>query len=215
MAPSTLLTGTPTLLFCIMVSITVGKDICDDFSMNHMEIIDCNNIGRKLLKVVRLQKDPGVDSVYVESFLNGLMPTITRTLGIPVAVRNSSLAFEEEAYDYSELFSRSGTMFNVREAQRNKTLIYDGQEFANHVYKDEGYVGIIILVESIHTLDEYLVGSVRPPFQSTQGLYTIFVMEQEYKSKDITERVLEKLWRNYGILIAVLVFVCEDKVGLY
>lgn len=118
------------LIFCIMVSITVGKDICDDFSVNHMEIIKCNNMGRKLLKVVRLQKDPGVDSLYVESFLHGLMPTISRTLGIPVTVRNSSLAFEEESYDYSELFSRLGTMFNVREAQRNKTLIYDGQEFA-------------------------------------------------------------------------------------
>lgn len=194
---------------------TIGKEICDNFSVNHMKIVECNNIGRNVLKVIRLKNDAGVDSVHVESFMNGLMPTITQSLRVPVIMRNFSLAYEEEKFDYSEMFSRSGEMFNLRKTQRNKTLIHDGQEFANHSYKDHGYVGVIILVESIHTLDEYLMGSVRPPFQSTHGLYTIFVMEQEDNERSIAGKVLEKLWRDYGILIAVLVFACQDEVGIF
>lgn len=216
MVPFTLASVTTTVFYCYMMTMvqqSVGKEICDDFSVNHLKIIECNSIGRNVLKVIRLKKDAVVDSLYVESFMNGLMPTITRTLRIPVIMKNFSLAYEEEKYDYSELFSRSGTMFNLRETQRNKTLTYDGQEFVNHSYKYQEEAGIIILVESIHTLNEYLMGSVRPPFQSTHGLYTIFVMEQEDNSKNMVERVTEKLWRDYGILIAVIVFVCQDEVG--
>lgn len=203
------------LVFFLMVVNVFGKDICDKFSMNHMKIMECNNVQIHLLKVITLKKDANVESEYIESFRNGLMQGLDRILQVPVILRNFSLAYEEEIYDYTELFSRSGIKFEIRETQKNKTLIYDGQDFANHSYKDQGYVGIIVLVEDLHILDDYLEGSVRPPFQSTEGLYTIFVMATENNSRNILERVLEKLWRNYGILIAVVVFVCQDNVSLF
>lgn len=196
-----------------MTSNVFSQDICDKFSVNHLKIIECNNRNRNDLKVITIEKDANVKSEYIDSFMNGLIPSLVETMFIPVTIRNFSLAYEEEIYDYSELFSRSGTMFNLREKQRNKTLIYDGQAFANHSYKNQAHTGVIVLVENIETLDDYLEGSVRPPFHSTQALYTIFVMVQEDNTESIVERVLEKLWRDYGILIALIAFVCQDDVG--
>lgn len=71
---------------------------------------------------------------------------------------------------------------------------------------------VLILVERIKTLDEYLIGSPRTPFDLGRLPFVIVVEHADYERFELDcEAVLTKLWHNYGIANVILIAPFEQS----
>lgn len=80
------------------------------------------------------------------------------------------------------------------------------------VRKDEPKNGAFILTDRISTINKYLYGSVRRPFRFPRRIFVIAVMSNmEANLKLMTEKVLERLWLEYGIGNIVIMTPCNGS----
>lgn len=188
--------------------------MCTKFTPNLMRILQCVNVNRSLIKVIIITRTSAPD-VNIDDFVSDMIPKISK-LRTTFVIRRYSVNFEYEVIDYSELYSWSGEIFKSREGQINKTLTYDGIEAAHpgQTLKEASSASVVVIVQNIDILlDNYLVGSPRPPFHSTRMIFNIFLLEKIERTNEKVRMALNKLWRDYGIIIAVLVSTCDDTVS--
>lgn len=126
--------------------------------------------------------------------------------------------YEHKVIDYTELYSWTGQKFKLRETQNNQIITYDGIDVAHPQPKYQGESAVFIIVDNIDILDDYLEGPIWEPFDVPSMIYHIFVVEKTEQAEECQKKVeivLRKMWRNYGILVARLIFVNEDNVVNY
>lgn len=68
----------------------------------------------------------------------------------------------------------------------------------------------IVLVERIETLDLYLNARTRHPFKHKRAHYVLLIYRETGNSNwdELAGRVLSKLWKNHGILNAIILSTC-------
>lgn len=203
------------LLVLIIVGPARANNLCSAFTPQLMRIIECINVKRQLIYVTILTKN-STRNLHAEDFVNKMIPNLLK-LQIPYFIQLRDLNYEYEVIDYSELFSWTGEKFEIRKTQINKTITYAGLEAAHpgRYIKDVTSSATILVTEDIHNLHEYLVGSVRSPFYNPSSVFNIFILEKPDEADIKVRQVLGKLWRSYGIIIAVLLFTCEQHVSLH
>lgn len=72
-------------------------------------------------------------------------------------------------------------------------------------------LNIIVFVNDIGTLDDYLRGPVKYPFRSSSSNYLLLIGESSGDNFiDIVGSILSRLWFDYGILrVLVMMSVCS------
>lgn len=123
-----------------------------------------------------------------------------------------NLGFEEQIH-HVNTFSWQGDKFEMRPNQsqinyRRKRNILT-QDKSIPFRKDETELGALILADNISIIDKYLTGTPRQPFASPRTLYVIALAQSnERRFTDISEKVMTKLWIEYGIADAILITPC-------
>lgn len=120
------------------------------------------------------------------------------------------------------MFSWQGGLFEYRENQTRHEPHRQKRHILNYgdpvpIRKDEPNLSAFIITEKISTIDKYLVGSARRPFRFPRRLYIISIMSnKEPKFNETSEKVLKKLWLDYGISNAILMTPCNgsSEVGI-
>lgn len=117
------------------------------------------------------------------------------------------------------MFSWQGEKFSYRQNQsrpthqshRKKRQILESESHVP-VRKDEPTLGAFVMTDYISTIDDFLVGSARKPFWFPRRLYIISIMTKpDVSFYEKTERVLEKLWIDYGISNAIIITPCAGS----
>lgn len=76
----------------------------------------------------------------------------------------------------------------------------------------------IVLVERIETLDFYLNARTRHPFEHKRANYVLLIYREtnSFEWDELAGRVLSKLWKNHGILNAIILSTCmPNNVSLF
>lgn len=198
----------------ILFSVACATNLCTKFTPNLAKVFDCVNINMRLIRIIPLTRTES-PNLEVEDFVSELIPNL-QGLGAAFVSKTYNLLFEHNVIDYSELHSWSGQKFDLREAQKNTTIIFDGFDVAHPTQVDRkvSSASSVLVMENIDILDEYLVGSPRSPFHTTRTVFNIVILEKTEGAIEKIPIVLEKMRRNYGIIIAVLIFTCEDEVSI-
>lgn len=79
--------------------------------------------------------------------------------------------------------------------------------------EDDPAFGSIVLSENIETLDFYLNGETRYPFKVKRAHYVLIAYRQmESRTWDKwASSVLSKLWKQHGILNAIIISTCKEN----
>lgn len=115
---------------------------------------------------------------------------------------------------YADMFSWQGEEFSYRKNQPQHSPHREKRQILNYkeqipVRKDEPNLGALIMAERISTVDKYLVGSARRPFRFPRRLHIISIMKNiESNFNETSEKVLKKLWLDYGISNAIIMTPC-------
>lgn len=203
-----------TIHLLALIVIAVAIDTGSLFSTKLMRIMECVNVDRSLIHFVVLTRNSTRNN-HVEDYANQIIPNLER-LNAPYIIKYVDLNYEYEVIDYSELFSWSGEKFEIRKSQVNKSITTDGIEAA-HPFRYTRSVtssATILVTEDIQVLNEYLVGTPRSPFYNPSSVFNIIILEKPDDAEPKIRKIVAKLWRQYGIIIAVLIFTSEDHVSL-
>lgn len=151
-------------------------------------------------------------------------------------ISSRHLTYEDDRIGYSDRYSWQGTLFPLRPAQqqtaqrtrRKRQAPAIGDEAAVPAVttpgrKDEPQHGILVIVESLQILDDYLTGSARSPFRSPRDNYIVIVRFSSDNATDVNnsttagrgwpeqvESIVRRLWTDYGIANVYLMAPCED-----
>lgn len=68
----------------------------------------------------------------------------------------------------------------------------------------------MVLVENVNVLDEYLIGTAREPFLAPRMYYIIVLRRVSKGWMDHGAIVMDKLWKDYGIINAIILAPCAD-----
>ncbi|KAL5292459.1 hypothetical protein ACFFRR_011338 [Megaselia abdita] len=198
-------------LLVLSLSVVVCCELCVKLTPNLETVLKCVNVNRRVLKVAILTRTPK-KYIFLEDFLDTFFLRLN-SLMVPFMIKQFHNGYEMPVIDFTERFSWAGEKFEFRPTQENQTVIFDGIDTAHpgKTYIELKSSSVLIIVEDIDVLDDYLEGSVRPPFQVPRTIYNIFIASRKEGSEGKIEKVLRKLWRNYGIIVAILVFMCEDN----
>lgn len=118
---------------------------------------------------------------------------------------------------YSRRFSWSGREYQKR-PKENSQLVYrrkrnvkaDFSFMENHAEVTKA--GAFVTVQKISIIDEYLVGSPRSPFKFPRRLIMINILTAEEPNfDDLSKKLLEKLWTDYGIGNVAIITVCSNQ----
>lgn len=79
--------------------------------------------------------------------------------------------------------------------------------------EDDPDFGSVVLAETIEILDYYLNGETRHPFKSKRAHYVLIVYRETDRNTwdSWASSVMSKLWKNHGILNAIVVSTCKEK----
>lgn len=199
----------------LLCSVVCARNVCTKFTPNMVKTFQCVNMNRTMIKIVVLTKTPS-RNLDIEDFVNDMIPNL-QDLELSYFLKRYTTNFEYSVIDYSELYSWTGKQFNLRKGQMNKTtVIYDGIDVAhsNQIFRETTSSAVVVVVENIDILlDDYLIGSPRPPFHLNRSVFNIVILEKTENWSKKVSTVLGRMWRNYGITISVLIFTCEDEVS--
>lgn len=138
-------------------------------------------------------------------------------------------AFDEPRKYLYDNYKRYGREFESREELANLTekhhphYSYVRQQFNvttdlkhQETRRDEPELGGLVFVNKLDTLENYIVGPPRRPFNNPAGNYVIIINEKiDSDGWDLAAHILYILWRDYRILNAFLILSCEkDEVHL-
>lgn len=135
---------------------------------------------------------------------------------VKVSYKMLTTHFEYAKVSFSEMFSWQGEEFERRPGQ-NTVLVYRKKRSSDAdtpsswpKRTDKPRARVFVIAENIRTIDEYLVGSARFPFRHPRQLYVIAITTVTEPNFDaICEKVLEKLWKDYGIGNVVIITPCN------
>lgn len=129
-----------------------------------------------------------------------------------------NLDFEEPSIDFSETYTWRGMKFIPRpneqhfRSKRQADTVVSWKVPVRNSYKriDEPDTGTMVVVENVHILDNYLMGTARRPFRTPRKYFIIVLRKAETGWRDLAGAVMEKLWKDYGIINALIMAPCAD-----
>lgn len=142
------------------------------------------------------------------------MPTFL-DISFSIEVKHFDYDHEELYTDHSDTYTWSGKQFESRPQrpminERKKRQLVTRKRPTR---KDEPELGSLVIVDTISILDNYLKGPPRRPFNNQRTYFVLLVRLMEENWKIDVENLLEKLWRDYGIINVILLTPCGgDKV---
>lgn len=136
-------------------------------------------------------------------------------MNVKVSLRVLDTDFEQQNVSYAETYSWQGEKFSERPSNNSKLVHRKKRSLDSEPDRswakrtDEPEAGIFIIAESIAIIDDYLIGSPRPPFQFPRQIFIISITNPSEKDFDvICKKVLEKLWLDYAIANVVIITPC-------
>lgn len=135
-------------------------------------------------------------------------------------------SYDEPFINYANTFSWQGEKFELRKDQTShisfrsrRATTLDHLLPADHhaddhlpIREDETELAAFVMVEKITVLIDYLTGTARRPFLFPRRLYVIAIFKtDEYDFNRIASLVLEKLWRDYGIVNTIMMTPCNNS----
>lgn len=120
--------------------------------------------------------------------------------------------YVEPSVRYADIFNWHGERFKLKANQTvNMTIELDMEKY-DAITADSTKGGSVIIVDQIAVLDKYLNGPAKKPFQNPRWNYVIVIhkiVESDYKN--LYEKLLKKLWIDYGIANAILLSPCVSR----
>lgn len=118
--------------------------------------------------------------------------------------------------------SNNGTKNIWNKRKKRKTMMVPIQQHSQNAalisQNNEPELGVFLFAKSINIIDKYLTGAPRDPFYVPRSNF-IIVISNELDNTDwqlIAGNVMEKLWKDYGILNSILITTCNpDGVSVY
>lgn len=136
----------------------------------------------------------------------------------PIIISQTRLNFEEPQIAFEDTFAWRGGKLPLRNNEthfrvRRSVIANIEDEVVSRKYhrKDEPEMGALVVVEHIVLLDEYLVGTARRPFRDPRKYYIIVVRHIESGWKERAALVMERLWKDYGVINALIMAPCSDS----
>lgn len=140
-----------------------------------------------------------------------------------------NLAFAEPRKYFYDNYKRYGREFETPVELANLTekhhphYAYVRQQFNvtsesrnQKTRRDEPELGGLVFVNKLDTLENYIVGPPRRPFNNPAGNYVIIINEKiDANGWDLSAHILYILWRDYRILNVFLILSCEPQEVLY
>lgn len=127
-------------------------------------------------------------------------------------------SFEEDEISYPSTFTWEGGKFQTRPNQsataytRRKRKIQPINSM-RPTQKEEYGVGALVVANQIFTIEKYLRGPARRPFLSPRKLYVLVILDIfQPDFGNVSENVMVKLWKDYGIADALLITPCNAEV---
>lgn len=131
----------------------------------------------------------------------------------PILVSQMPLDYEEHKIALEDTFSWRGGKFPLRTNETHfrtrRSVVTDGSK--RYQRRDEPEQGSLVIVEHIALLDQYLIGSARRPFRDPRKYYILVVRHIEPEWKEQASLVMERLWKDYGIINALIMAPCADS----
>lgn len=124
-----------------------------------------------------------------------------------------------EPLNCAEKFSWQGVEFPKRQNQHPE--MFYGKKLCRNLsldgIKDDGSKpssvkkeGVLVLAEHISLIDKYLTGSPRHPFQYPRQIFIVAITNAtEPHFRKNANKMLQKLWEQYGIADAILITPCD------
>lgn len=99
-------------------------------------------------------------------------------------------------------------IYSRRRRRKRETIEYN-RDWTNH-HVDGIDLGVLVFVEKISIIDEYLIGSPRTPFHFSRQMFVIAITNaNEIDFEENAMNVLKKLWIDYGIGNVILITPCN------
>lgn len=187
--------------------------------------------------VTHIVEDP-MDILYYSNpdfFIAQLLNNSTYTIRFEIV----TLSHDEKTINFINTYSWSGEKFILRKDEenrisyRNRRSINNASVGSNNVVKkhslklndrlvirgDEPELGAFVIIEKVSELNTYLTGIARRPFLWPRRTYVIAILDaDEHDFRVTADKVLKKLWRDYGIVNAILIAPCnkyKNLIGTY
>lgn len=160
---------------------------------------------------------------FAHSFILWPFQLIVLGLRYKVTYNVIDTKFEPTNVTYSETFSWQGDLI-TRRSDENASLLYYRNKLSlqkkagsgRWSQRDKSAKGICVIADRISIIVDYLVGSPRPPFKDPRKMYIIVVRSTaEPNFNRLVPKVLEKMWKDYGIAHAIVITPCESEVGFF
>lgn len=143
-------------------------------------------------------------------------------------ITNSVLtpSYDEIEINFANTFSWQGEKFEFRKDQMSHISFRNRRATSldyllpvdhlpnDHIpiREDETELAAYVMVENITVLNDYLTGTARRPFLFPRRLYILTIFKSDERDYQmLADLVLEKLWRDYGIVNLLLMSPCNDS----
>lgn len=127
--------------------------------------------------------------------------------------------YEEDFITFADTYAWRGTKFvpragepHFRSKRQADTLVSVSVPVrSKYKRKDEPETGTVVIVEDVNVLDNYLMGTARQPFRAPRRYYIIVIRRVNVGWMDIGGNVMDRLWKDYGIINAIILAPCADS----
>lgn len=136
-----------------------------------------------------------------------------------ILIRPKNWDYEEDSITFADTFAWRGTKFVPRAGEPHFRLKRQADILpsisapvrSTYMRKDEPETGTMVIVEDLHVLDNYLMGTARKPFRAPRRYYILVIRRVDVGWKDLAGHVMERLWKDYGIINAIILAPCADS----
>lgn len=196
------------------------------------------------IDITHIVEDP-MDALYSfnpDFFIVEILENSTYTITFEIV----TLSHDEKSINFINTYSWTGEKFILRKEEqdrisyRNRRSIKitgdldnfdndddDDDQSLNTNLRNENLpardgepeLGAFVIIEKVSDLNTYLTGIARKPFLWPRRTYVIAILDaNERDFRPTADRVLKKLWRDYGIVNVILIMPCNenaDVIGTY
>ncbi|KAJ6633673.1 hypothetical protein Bhyg_16618, partial [Pseudolycoriella hygida] len=134
---------------------------------------------------------------------------------LTVYLRKVDYYYEDDSVSFANTYDWRGQKFELRiteKLMRSKRQIDSTKiptKKKKHRRLDEPEQAEFVFAHKIDVFNKYLVGTPRHPFQQPRNYFILFVAHTGEGWKKTGAMVLERLWKSYGIIHALLIAPCS------
>lgn len=130
--------------------------------------------------------------------------------------------YEPPRVSYGEMFSWQGVKFPKRPNQHDEVFVRpkrSTQQTAKFIPTADVFKkvtvtpedGVLVIVENVTIIDDYLYGSPRMPFRLNRRIFVIAVTNpEELFFRKRVKTMLKRLWEDYAVADVLLITPCNN-----